>query len=205
MKPKTDPRIDAYIAESAEFSRPILKHLRTLVHRACPEAEETLKWGQPSFVRNGAILCFMSAFKAHCGFGFWHQAMKKIVARDGARTAEARGLFGRIVSRADLPDDRTMLRYLRHAVALNESGVPARTRPVAKRRPAPAVPADLAAALRKNRAAAAVFKKLSPSHQREYIEWIAEAKRAETREKRLATTLAWLAEGKSRNWKYANC
>jgi len=167
--------------------------------------EETLKWGQPTFVRNGAILCYIAAFKAHCAVGFWHQAMEKVIAGDGGKIGEARGLFGRITSRADLPDDRTMLRYLRHAVALNESGVPARTRPVAKRRPPPAVPADLAAALRKNRAAAAAFQKFSPSHRREYVEWITEAKRDETRQKRLATTLEWLAEGKPRNWKYAAC
>jgi uncharacterized protein YdeI (YjbR/CyaY-like superfamily) len=201
----SDPRVDAYIAKSAEFARPILKHLRKLVHEACPDAEETLKWSMPAFLHGGKIMAGMAAFKGHCTFGFWHKDMVAVLGPDGDKESTAMGSLGRIANLEDLPSDRAMLRYIRKAVALNESNVPARPRPV-KRLAAPlAVPEDLAAALKKDRAAAATFEKFSPSHRKEYIEWITEARRDETRQKRLATTIEWLAEGKSRNWKYENC
>jgi len=203
MKPKTDPRLDAYIAKSGEFARPILRHLRALIHESCPTVEETMKWSHPSFVLDGRILCGIAAFKAHCTFGFWHQEMQKVLERDLGKANDAAGLLGRITQVADLPDDATMRRYLKQAAALMASAAPAR--PAGKPKPALAMPADLAAALKKNKAAGKAFENFSPSHRREYIEWITEAKREETRQKRLATALEWLAEGKPRNWKYMNC
>jgi uncharacterized protein YdeI (YjbR/CyaY-like superfamily) len=205
MATKSDPRVDAYIAKAAPFARPILRHLRKLVHQGCPDVVETLKWSMPSFMSNGRILAGMAAFKEHCTFGFWHQEMEKRVAKDGHKTGEAMGLLGRLTRLEDLPGDRTLLGYIRTAVELNASHKPGRSRPAGKPRPELPVPADLVAALKRNKAAAATFEKFSPSHRREYVEWITEAKRDETRQKRLATTLEWLAEGKSRNWKYANC
>lgn len=206
MSQTLDPRIDAYIANAAAFAQPILKHLRALVHRGCPAATETIKWSMPHFEHAGGILCNMAAFKAHCAFGFWHQGMKQAVAAAGATRADAMGSFGRITSLADLPDDRTMIRLVAAAAKLNESGAPGRPRPVSKgaKKELP-VPVGLAAALKKNKAAATTFANFSPSHRKEYIEWITEAKRDETREKRLATTIEWLSSGKSRHWKYAEC
>lgn len=207
MAAQTDSRIDAYIAKAAPFAQPVLRHLRSLVHKSCPNVVETIKWSHPSFVCDGKILCHMAAFKAHCSFGFWHQEMQAILAKDGHAAAEAMGSFGKLTSPADLPDDRTLLRYIKTAVSLNATDTPTRASPTRKPKPKPeaSVPADLAAALTKNRQAAATFAAFSPSHRREYIEWITEAKQDATRQKRLATTLEWLAEGKSRNWKYANC
>jgi uncharacterized protein YdeI (YjbR/CyaY-like superfamily) len=206
MSSSLDPRIDAYLAKSADFARPILSHLRACVHRGCPDATETIKWGMPHFEHAGAILCGMAAFKAHCTFGFWHQDMEEILGASGKNGDTAMGSFGRITTLADLPDERTMIRFIKAAAKLNESGAPGRPRATAKRtRKELAVPADLAAALKKNRTAAVTFAGFSPSHRREYIDWITGAKREETRSKRLATTLEWLAEGKSRNWKYENC
>jgi uncharacterized protein YdeI (YjbR/CyaY-like superfamily) len=201
----TDPRIDAHIEKAAGFAKPILRHLRKLVHDACPDAEETLKWSMPAFVYRGKILCGMAAFKRHCTFGFWHLGMTAVLGPEGEKSDTAMGSFGRLTSLDDLPSDRTMTRYIKKAATLTESDAPARPRPV--RRPAVplAVPNDLAAALKTKKAAAATFERLSPSHRKEYIEWISEAKREETRQRRLATTLEWLAEGKSRNWKYENC
>ncbi len=203
MKPKTDPRVDAYIAKSAPFAQPILRHLRKLVHEGCPEAKETIKWSMPSFTHGGRILCGMAAFKAHCAVWFWHQKMHGITRRGSTKADEAMGNLGRITSLADLPPDQTILGYVRKTKELNETGGPARARPKA-RKPLP-VPADLAAGLRKTPQAATNFKAFSPSQRREYIEWITEAKRPETRSQRLATTLEWLAAGKKRNWKYENC
>lgn len=205
MSRNLDLRIDAYIAKSAPFAQPILKHLRTLVHKGCPEATEAIKWSMPHFEFAGQILCGMGAFKAHCVFGFWHQGMEKVLGTNGGKAEMAMGSMGRISSLADLPDDATMIAYVRQAAKLNASGAPAR--PPRERKPAKElrVPADLAAELKKHRTAGKAFANFSPSHRNEYIEWITEAKRPETREKRLATTLQWLAEGKPRNWKYMNC
>ena len=194
-----DPRVDAYIEKSAEFARPILTHLRTLVHEACPQAEETLKWGMPTFVHHG-ILCGVGAFKQHCTFGFWKH---KLVVGAG-RYDDAMGQFGRITKLADLPPKKELVGYIRKAAQLNEQGIkPARARP--KPRPEASVPDDLAAALKRKRKAAAAFAAFSPSQRREYVEWIVEAKREETRSKRIAQAVEWIGEGKPRNWKYMNC
>jgi uncharacterized protein YdeI (YjbR/CyaY-like superfamily) len=192
--PKPDPRIDAYIEKSADFAQPILEQLRAVVHEACPDVEETLKWSMPTFMYHG-IMCSMAAFKQHCTFGFWKGALLR--DRDG-RTAEER--IGRIEKPADLPSKRELHAFIRQAMALNEEGVKApRT---AKKKPALPTPPDLAAALRRNAKARATFEGFAPSHRREYIEWITEAKREETRMRRIAQAVEWLAEGKQRNWRY---
>lgn len=193
-----DPRVDAYIAKSAEFARPILEYLRETVHRNCPEAEEKIKWSAPHFDYRGP-LCHMAAFKQHCAFGFWKGAL--VVAE--AKNEEAMGQFGRITSLEEAPGGKLLAGYIRRAMKLNEDGVKSarRTRDAAPKPPAE-VPDDLADALKKNRKAATVFAAFSPSAQREYIEWLTEAKREETRSKRLAQAIEWIAEGKQRNWKY---
>jgi uncharacterized protein YdeI (YjbR/CyaY-like superfamily) len=209
--PKTDPRIDAYIAKSADFARPILLHLRQVVHEACPEGEETMKWSFPHFTYGGKILASMASFKQHCAFGFWHGAE---VVGDDFQGEKAMGSLGRITSLKDLPAKRTLAGYVKKQRALIDAGAKRGVKPVPAgrgalaareaRRAPPAVPEELAAALamRKHAKARATFDGFSPSHRREYVEWIAEAKRAETREKRVAQALEWLAEGKARNWKY---
>ena len=207
MSASLDPRIDAYIEKAADFAQPILRHLRKCVHRGCPDATETIKWSMPHFDYAGSILCGFGAFKAHCVFGFWHQGMNEVLGAHAGRSDSAMGTFGRITKIEDLPDEKTLIGFIKAAAKLNESGAPSRPRPTATKgaKKELAVPSDLAAALKKNRKAATTFADFSPSHRKEYIEWITEAKREETRSKRLATTLEWLAEGKSRNWKYMNC
>ncbi len=199
---KRDPRVDAYIARSAPFARPVLRHLRALVGEACPEAEETIKWGMPAFVSGGKILCGMAAFKAHCAFGFWRRELRAALGPVRSKEDEGMGGFGRITKVEELPSRRKLLALIRRAADLNAAGAP--PRPSAARKPARAlpVPPDLAAALRKNRAAAATFEGFSPTHRNDYVAWITGARREETRARRLATTLEWLAEGKRLNWKY---
>ena len=194
-----DPRIDKYIASAPAFAQPVLRYLRSIVHAGCPAVQETMKWGRPHFMHQG-LLCGMSAFKAHCAFGFWKEALLFPAGARGA--AEAMGQFGRITEVADLPARRSVEKLVRAAAALNEAGVPARTRPKAAPRPAPRTPDDLRDALGADTKARDFFATLSPSGKREYIEWLAEAKRPETRAARLKTTLEWLAQGKARNWKY---
>lgn len=194
-----DPRIDAYIAKSAPFAKPILKHLRKVVHAGCPQVTETLKWSMPHFDYKG-VMCGMAAFKEHCSFGFW----KESLVLGPGKTSEKAGMgsFGCIKSMKDLPSEKTLVGYVKKAAALNEAGikVPGRTQP--KKREAIPVPADFATALKKNAKARKAFDAFSPSHRREYLEWITEAKREETRNERMATSLKWLSEGKARNWKY---
>ena len=197
---KKDPRIDAYIATAAPFAQPILKHLRKIVHAGCREVEETIKWSMPHFDYNG-ILCGMAAHKQHCSFGFWRGAE---LALEKSRTdSDGMGHFGRITSVADLPDEETLIGYVRKAVALKDAGVK-QPKVAARKKDAAAleVPEDFSAALRKNPKAQQAFDAFSYSHRKEYVEWVNEAKREATRQNRLATAIEWLAQGKSRNWKY---
>jgi len=197
--PKKDPRIDAYIDKAAPFARPILKYLRKVVHAGCPEVEETLKWSMPHFDYKG-VMCGMAAFKEHCAFGFWKAAL--IFDGDKAREREAMGHFGRITSLDDLPGEKILIGYVREAAELNKKGIkaPGRTQPK-KKRPLQ-VPDYLKTALKRNAKAKRTFESFSPSHQREYVEWLREAKREETRQHRLKTAIDWMAQGKVRNWKY---
>jgi uncharacterized protein YdeI (YjbR/CyaY-like superfamily) len=193
-----DKRIDSYIAKAAPFAQPILTHLRAVVHAGCPAATETIKWGHPFFEHKG-VLCSMAAFKAHCAFGFWHSEM----TRDApSRSGEAMGQFGRITRLADLPKDAALKALVKKAAALNDAGVKSvrNTRPDG---PRPiVVPDDLAAALSRNAKARATFDAFSNTHKREYVDWIVDAKRDETRASRIATALEWMAEGKSKEWRY---
>jgi uncharacterized protein YdeI (YjbR/CyaY-like superfamily) len=196
--PTFDPRLDAYIAAAAPFAQPILGRLRELVHRGCPGVVETLKWSSPAFDFHGP-LAHMAAFKAHCVFGFW----KGELVTGSAGEPGAMGQLGRLRTLADLPSEEILVAWIEKAAELNASGVKA-PRPTKHAKPELAVPDDLAAELarRVHAKARATFESLPPGHRREYLEWILEAKRPETRAKRLATTLEWLAEGKSRNWRY---
>lgn len=195
----TDPRVDAYIAKSADFARPILEHLRALVHKACPDVQETMKWSFPHFDYKG-IVCSMAAFKHHCSFGFWKASLMR--DPDGIlTTGNGMGHLGKITSLKDLPSDRILIKYIKEAAKLNEEGARVDRAKSATKEPLK-VPDDFASALKKNKQALEVFENFPPSHKREYIEWITEAKRPETRTKRIATTLQWLSKGQSKNWKY---
>jgi uncharacterized protein YdeI (YjbR/CyaY-like superfamily) len=192
-----DKRIDAYIAKSADFAKPILTYLRDVVHEACPEVEETTKWSAPHFMYKG-MLCSMASFKEHCAFGFWKGAL--VVESDG-KADEAAGHFGRITKVSDLPPKKVIVRYIKKAMALNESGaaVPRKPKRASKQLETPDY---FMAALKKNRKALATFEGFTPSHRREYIEWITEAKGEATRQRRLEQALEWMSEGKPRHWKY---
>jgi uncharacterized protein YdeI (YjbR/CyaY-like superfamily) len=194
-----DPRFDAYIQKAPPFARPILSHLRDVVHAACPEVVEEMKWSSPHFTYRG-MLAHMAAFKQHCAFGFGKGAL---VMGDGERARDAAGQFGRITSLDDLPPDDVLTGYIHHAMRLNEAGAKAPPRPPKHPRPDLAVPGDLHAALGANAAARATFDGFSPSQRREYVEWITEAKTEATREKRLREAVEWMAEGRTRHWKYA--
>jgi len=195
-----DPRVDAYIAGKAAFARPILTRLRENVHAACPPAEETLKWGMPAFMYRGGILCGIAAFKAHCALWFWKGRF--VVDRESAATGGAMGQFGRITKLADLPSKRALTGYVKRAMALKEPGVKAPARGRRQARQPPAVPSDLKRALARSAKARATFEGFTPGHRREYLVWIAGAKRPETRARRLATAIEWLAQGKAHNWRY---
>jgi uncharacterized protein YdeI (YjbR/CyaY-like superfamily) len=195
-----DPRIDAYIARQADFALPILDHLRGAIHSACPEAEETLKWSMPAFLYKGEILASMAAFKGHATFGFWRGSQ---VLGDGHQQLDAMGQFGRLKSVGDLPEADMLAGLIKKAMSLTESGVkPVRHKTV---KGDFSVPEELTTALSANQAASATFEAFPPSCRREYVDWVTEAKRPETRAKRVAQAVEWMAEGKRRNWKYENC
>lgn len=199
---KKDDRIDAYISAAAPFAQPVLAHLRSLVHQACPQVEESMKWSMPHFDYKGDILCSMAAFKKHCAFGFRKAALMKdphqLLQLVGKT---AMGSFGQINALEDLPPDDIIISYIEEAARLNEVGlkVPAGKKAPKKELP---VPEALQKELNKHPRANKTFTDFSPSHRREYIEWISEAKTDATREKRISTAITWMEEGKSRNWKY---
>lgn len=195
---QSDPRIDAYIEGAAPFAQPILRELRARVHAACPQVEETLKWGMPSFVYRGRILCGMAAFKQHASFSFWQGA--QVVGAE--RAGEGMGQFGRLSKLGDLPGKRDMGAQLKRAMALIEAGVGKSPGQARERKPSPKLPDDLAAALAGNPAARTTYAGFPPGQQREYVEWIESAKREPTRRARVAQAVEWMAQGKRRNWKY---
>ena len=194
-----DPRVDAYIAKAQPFAQPILTHLRDLVHKHAPGAEETLKWGVPAFVLKGQNLAGMAAFKEHATFGFWRDEEVTGSPRDTG----AMGSMGRLTSLADLPPDERMAAWIGKAAALCAEGKP--KRPPPKTKAALDLPGDLGSALKASPAAQRHWDAFSPGKRRDYIEWVIEAKREATRVKRIATVVAQVAEGKERNWKYKGC
>lgn len=194
-----DPRVDAYIAARQPFAQPILNHLRELAHKHAPGIEETLKWGVPHFVLHGQNLGGMAAFKEHATFGFWRDEEVTGSPRDTG----AMGSMGRLVTLADLPSDKQMADWIAKAAKLCAEGKPKRSKSEPK--PALDLPADLGTALKANAAAQGHWDAFSPGKRRDYIEWVLEAKREETRSKRIETIVAQVSEGKDRNWKYKSC
>lgn len=191
----TDPRVDAYIAAAPAFARPILRWCRERVHAACPDVAESIKWGRPFFSYRGRPLANVSAFTAHASFGFWNRA-----AAPTGREGEAMGQYGRLTSLNDLPPAEEVEAKVRAAATLIDAGT---TRPrTAAPKPDLPVPPALADALAQDDAAAAVFAGFPPSARRDYCEWIGEAKRPETRDRRVTEAIGWIREGKRRNWKY---
>jgi uncharacterized protein YdeI (YjbR/CyaY-like superfamily) len=198
--PKKDPRIDAYISKSADFAKPVLNHLRALVHKACPDVEETMKWSFPHFDYKG-IMCSMASFKQHCSFGFWKTALMKDAKKLLDNRAEAMGSFGRITSLKDLPSDKIITSYIKEAMKLNDDDVK-----IEKAKPAEKkeliVPKYVIDSLKKNKKAFSTFENFSYINKKDYVEWITSSKTNETRDNRLAQAIEWMAEGKIRNWKY---
>jgi hypothetical protein len=198
--------VDAYINKSGEFAQPVLEYLREVVHAGAPGATEAIKWSMPFFVYNGVILGNMAAFKAHCSFGLWGADAVEVLRGDGVVKGGNMGSFGKITSVKDLPSRAKLVGYVRVAAKAIDDG--ARTKAWSRPKVAKAqveVPEALAAALKQNKAAAKKFEGMTPGCRREYCEWIADAKREETREKRVATAVEWIGEGKNRNWKYEAC
>ena len=197
---KKDNRIDQYIAKAQPFAQPILTHLRKLVQKTCPEMEEKIKWGIPFFDYHGSQLCQMAAFKEHAGFGFWKAALLKDPNKY-FQTQEGMGQFGRLQSLKDLPPDKILVDFIKQAIKLNESGMKVE-RKVEKKEIVVDPPDYFLKALKQNKAALKTFEAFSPSNKRDYIVWVTEAKTEATGEKRLATAIEWMAEGKTRLWKY---
>lgn len=201
---KKDPRVNAYIAKSADFAKPILNHLRKLIHHTCPTVQEAIKWGFPHFEYKGPadrsprVLCSMASFKQHCAFGFWYAEMGQ-----EAQAGTAMGQYGRIASLADLPKDKELIKQVKEAIKLHDAGVKPRAVTRTTEKKELDVPDYLMAALKKKKKALITFEAFSYSNKKEYVEWITEAKSEETRKTRLQTAIEWMSEGKARNWKYA--
>lgn len=200
--PKTDPKIDAYIAKSQDFAKPILEHFRDLVHKTCPEAEEKIKWSFPHFDYKGEMMCAIAAFKQHCSIGFWKASIMpdphKILIEE---RGQGMGHLGKITHLNEMPSDKILTSYIKEAMKLNDAGIKInKSKPLETRELI--LSEYLIAALKKNKKAQIAFEAFSTSNKREYTDWLMEAKTEATRLKRLETALEWIAEGKIRNWKY---
>lgn len=198
---KKDKRIDAYIEKSQDFAKPILREIREIVHKACPDVEETMKWSFPHFDYKGEMMCSMAAFKQHCAFGFWKASLMKGKKTFSDKNKDAMGHLGKITGMSDLPSEKDMISDIKEAMKLNEIGVKISKKPAAPKKE-PEMPKEFRALLNKKKKALKTFEEFSPSHKREYLEWILEAKTDTTKNKRMLTAIEWLEEGKSRNWKY---
>lgn len=197
-----DKRIDSYIEKSADFAKPILNHMRTLVHKACPQVEETIKWSFPHFDYKGEMMCSMASFKQHCAFGFWKASlMRNKSLMENTKSESAMGHLGKITSLKDLPTDAAMLRFIKEAMKLNDNGVKVVKKKTTIKNQL-VVPAYFLGALKSSKAAQKTFDGFSYYNKKEYVEWIVGAKTESTRNKRIETALEWLADGKVRNWKY---
>jgi uncharacterized protein YdeI (YjbR/CyaY-like superfamily) len=197
-----DKAVDAYILKAADFARPILLHLRELVHAACPGVEEKMKWSFPHFDYKNEMMCSMAAFKQHCAFGFWKASlMKDPILVENAKSESAMGHLGRISSLKDLPPDKKIIGYIKEAMTLTDKGIKLPAKAKAEKKDLD-VPDYFLAALNKNKKAKLTFDNYAYSHKKEYLEWVTEAKTEATRNKRLETAMEWMAEGKSRHWKY---
>lgn len=203
---KKDSRIDAYIDQSEAFAKPILNHLRELIHKVCPDVQEVVKWSFPHFDYKDGPMCHMASFKKHCAFGFWKAALmkdEKLMAT--AKSEEAMGHLGKITSLKDLPSDKVLTGYIKEAMKLNEAGIklPSKSKPAGEaKKEALKTPDYLVQSFKKHQEAKKVFEAFSYSNKKDYIEWLEEAKTEATRNKRLETALEWMAEGKTRHWKY---
>lgn len=199
---KKDPRIDLYISNAADFARPILLHLRELIHAACPDVQESIKWSFASFDYKGPM-CTMAAFKQHCAFGFWKASiMKDKTLTKNAESESAMGHYGKITSLKNLPPDKKIIAHIKEAMILNEKGIKVPPKKVTTTKKDIVVPDYFLKKLKKNKDAFRTFEEFSPSHKREYIEWITEAKTDETKNRRMEVAIEWMSQGKSRNWKY---
>ena len=195
-----DKRIDNYIAKSADFAKPILNHLRKLIHTACPDVEEAIKWGFPHYDYKG-IMCSTAAFKSHCAFNFWKASLMKDAKLFTENNKSSMGHYGKISSLKDLPSDKIIIARIKEAMQLNDDGIKLPERNKAENKDV-VVPDLFEKELKKNKQAATVFNHFSSSQKREYTDWISDAKTEETRNKRIATAVEWISEGKIRNWKY---
>jgi uncharacterized protein YdeI (YjbR/CyaY-like superfamily) len=195
-------KVDAYVENTADFARPILTHLRTLIHDNCPEVVEAIKWGIPHFDYKGEMMCIFAAHSKHCSFTFWKGSiMSDPRLKENSNLPAAKRFLGKLTSLADLPSDRELIAFIREAMSLNEQGIRLPRRASEKPKDV-AMPDALAEALDANPEAKAVFDGKSASFRKEYIVWISDAKTDATRQKRLDEALAWIAEGKGRFWKY---
>ena len=197
---------NTYFLKSQDFAIPILEHLQYLVHKACPEVEEALKWSFPHFLYKGKILCSMASFKEHCAFGFWlAPEMKdpdKIFMRDKEGVESAMGHLGKIKSLKDLPSDKILLKYIKEAMLLIDQGVTLSSKTKNKKADEIPLPAEVLNRLKKNKSALTFFDSLSASQKNEYTNWILDAKQESTKERRIVQMIEQLSEGKTRNWKY---
>jgi len=201
--PTFNPAVDKYIANAEDFTKPILEHLRKIIHDTCPQVEEVIKWGIPHFDYKGDMMCILAAYKKHCSFSLYKAAlMKDPKIVESVAAGQKMGYMDKVKALTDLPAIKVLVAYIKEAMALNENGIKkAKPKPEAPK--VIEMPDYLSEALKANPKAKEVFESKSPSFRKEYIVWITDAKTEATRQKRIEQSLEWIAEGKGRFWQYS--
>lgn len=200
---RANPKIDEYIGSAPAFAQPVAAHLRFLLHTACPRVVETIKWGIPHFDCHGEMMCVFAAATRHCSFTFLKQEiMSDPRLRANPGLPAQKRFLGKLTSLSDLPQDPELVAFIKEAMVLNEQGVKLPERE-SKGSKEVAVPEEFARRLNADSAARDVFEAKPQSFRKEYLLWIADAKTDTTRQKRIDTSLEWIAAGKGRFWQYA--
>lgn len=148
---KKEKIIDDYIHNAADFAKPILSHIRKLVHKTCPEVEEKMKWSFPHFDYKNQMMGSMAAFKQHAVFGFWKASlMKNPILVENAKSEVAMGHLGRLTSKQDLPSDKIITAWIKEALHLNDLGIKLPKKIKSPTQKELLVPDDFLVLLRKN-------------------------------------------------------
>ncbi|MEO9802317.1 MAG: YdeI/OmpD-associated family protein [Reichenbachiella sp.] len=201
VNPDASKKIDAYLTTVSSEHRPVLELIRKTVNAVDDRIQEDWKWRAPCFSLEG-LVCWFVAFKSHVGLNFFKGALIEDI-HNAFVESEDEDKGNRMIHFKSIDEVKVKViqDYVKQAVLLNEQGIKIDF----PKRKTLETPDYLIEALNKNKKAKDVFESFTDAQRKDYIEWLVEAKREETRNKRMTQAIEWIAEGKTRNWKYMNC
>src|SRR5438270_1264994 len=176
------------LANAPEGTRPILVRLRRIFRQASPKLEEAIKWGVPCYLFKGPVGGF-AAYKQHVSWGLWKS--RALNDPEGLLGRGVSVMAGKITKVSEIPPAAKIIALIEQVIALNEAGIKS------PKPPEPELPADFAAAMKKAGKAARHYAAFTPARKWQYVNWVTQAKRAETRAKRIEIAVERIGEGKT--------